>query len=93
MSLLKTGLIGLAVALSVISAASAQGMAIGQAYVVDRSGEVNTVQMNEKGHAMIMQHAHRLPPGTIVYISGGHVYMMKGHGMAAQMSSKASCCN
>ena len=62
MSLLRNGSIGLVVALSVVSEASAQGMAIGQAYVVDRSGEVNTVQMNEKGHAMIMQHARRLPP-------------------------------
>ena len=42
---------------------------------------------------MIMRHAHRLPAGTVIYISGGHIYMMKSRGMAAQMSSKTTCCN
>src|SRR5271169_3270745 len=93
MSLLKTGLAVCGLTLTLVSAASAQGQAIGQAYVVDRSGEVGTVQMNDKGHAMIMRHAHRLPPGTFIYISGGHIYMMKSRGMSAQMSSKTTCCN
>jgi hypothetical protein len=89
---LKTGLVACGVALASVSAALAQGQALGQVYVVDRSGEVSTVQMNEKGHAMIMQHAHRLPAGTIVYISGGHIYMMKSRGMAAHLTSKTTCC-
>jgi hypothetical protein len=93
MTFAKSCLVGLGTALAWASSASAQGMAIGQAYAVDRSGTVNTVQMNEKGHAMMMRYAHRLPAGTIVYISGGHIYTISKGGMAGRIAPMGSCCN
>ena len=47
------------------------------AMYLDPSGTVKQFTVNEKGHAMMMQNARALAAGTIVYRSGGKLYLLE----------------
>jgi hypothetical protein len=91
MSLFKTGIAASGIVLALVSSAFAQG-ALGTAIVVDRSGNAKSVQVNERGHGMMMRHAHPLRPGTIVFMSGGHLYMTRSMAMAQAAYDQGICC-
>jgi hypothetical protein len=47
-----------------------------------------TKRVNAKGHAMIMKHAKKLPPGTVIYRSGGDMYMLDGKALEQDTGQK-----
>ncbi len=88
MSLFRTALAVSGISLALATSAFGETIqAFGSAFVVDSSGNAKSVEISERGHAMIMRHAHRLRAGTIVYMSGGHLYMMNSRAMADDMST------
>jgi hypothetical protein len=52
------------------------------AMYLDPSGTVQKFTVNETGHAMMMKHAHPLAAGTIIYRSGGKLYLLEDKKMA-----------
>jgi hypothetical protein len=52
------------------------------AMFVDPSGAVKQFTVNEAGHAMMMKNARALAAGTIVYRSGGKIYLLEDKKMA-----------
>ena len=52
------------------------------AMFIDPSGAVKRLTINEKGHAMMMQNARALAAGTIIYRSGGKLYLLEDKKMA-----------
>jgi hypothetical protein len=47
----------------------------GQAMYVDGSGKMSRMSVSASGHNMLMRHAKRVRAGTILYMSGGNLYM------------------
>ena len=94
MSLVKSALAagGMSVALiaTSVSGAFAQGnepwdVKERTAYVVMMDGTMKTVRLNDKGTAMLMKNAKRVPRGTAFVMSGGQLYMVN----AAKMFDRA----
>jgi hypothetical protein len=52
------------------------------AMYLDPNGKVQTFTVNEKGHAMMMKNARALAAGTIIYRSGGKLYLLEDKKMA-----------
>jgi uncharacterized protein YdeI (BOF family) len=52
------------------------------AMYLDPSGKVQTFTVNETGHAMMMKNARALAAGTIIYRSGGKLYLLEDKKMA-----------
>jgi hypothetical protein len=51
------------------------------AMYLDPSGTVKQFTVNEAGHAMMMKNARALAAGTIVYHSGGKLYLLEDRKM------------
>jgi hypothetical protein len=52
------------------------------AMFIDPTGAVKQFTVNEKGHTMMMQNARALAAGTIIYRSGGKLYLLEDKKMA-----------
>ena len=52
------------------------------AMYLDPSGTVKQFTVNETGHAMMMKNARELASGTIIYRSGGKLYLLEDKKMA-----------
>ena len=90
MSLIKSALVasGLSVALLAtgVTGAFAQGnepwdIRDRTAYVVMMDGTMKTVRLGDKGMAMLMKGAKKVPRGTVFVMSGGQLYMVNASKM------------
>jgi hypothetical protein len=52
------------------------------AMYLDKSGKVQIVTINEKGHAMMMHYGRPLKDGAMIYRSGGKFYVLEDRKMA-----------
>jgi hypothetical protein len=91
MSFLKSTLVAAGVTLALVSGIAAQGggdpwdLKERMAYVVMMDGSMKQVRLGDKGHAMLMKDAKKLPRGTVIVRSGGDLYMID----ASKMFDKA----
>ena len=86
MSLIKSALVAGGMSLALISGAFAQGnepwdVKERTAYVVMMDGTMKTVRLSDKGMAMLMKSAKRVPRGTAFVMSGGQLYMVNASKM------------
>lgn len=90
MSLVKSALVagGMSVALLAtgVTGAVAQGndpwdIKDRTAYVVMMDGTMKTVRLGDKGTAMLMKNAKKVPRGTVFMMSGGQLYMINASKM------------
>ena len=90
MSLIKTTLVAGAMTVAYMSGAVAQNLEAWDirersAYVVMMDGSMKVVRLGDKGMAMLMKGAKKVPRGTAFVMSGGNLYMVK----AARMFDQA----
>ena len=86
MSLIKSALVAGGMSLALITGAFAQGndpwdVKERTAYVVMMDGTMKTVRLGDKGTAMLMKNAKRVPRGTAFVMSGGQLYMVNASKM------------
>jgi len=86
MTSLKSILVATGLSIAAATAASAQSMTPeitdGVAMVVSANGSLTylggkAAKMSPTGHQMMMKHATRLAPGTIVYRTGNNFYLLE----------------
>lgn len=85
MSFTKTTLVAAGMSLALMTGALAQGAGGGlepwdirdrSAYIVMMDGKMMRVSLGDKGMAMLMKNAKRVPRGTAFVMSGGQLYMV-----------------
>src|SRR5436305_11902752 len=90
MSFIKTAVVAGAMSLATLTGALAQGAGGGlepwdirdhSAYIVMMDGKMMRMSVGEKGMAMLMKGAKRVPRGTVFMMSGGQLYMVNGSKM------------
>jgi hypothetical protein len=82
MSFLKSTLIAGAMTMAYATGAFAQNLEAWDirersAYVVMMDGTMKVVSLGDKGMAMLMKGAKKVPRGTAFVMSGGNLYMVK----------------
>jgi hypothetical protein len=90
MSLIKSALVAGGMTLALVIGAAAQGgdpwdIKERTAYVVMMDGSMKQVRLGDKGTAMLMKEAKKLPRGTVLIMSGSDLYMVD----ASKMFDKA----
>ena len=91
MSFTKTALVTAGMSLALLTGALAQGgvepwdIRERSAYVVMMDGKMMRVNLGDKGMAMLMKNAKKVPRGTVFVMSGGQLYMVN----AAKMFDRA----
>ena len=85
MSLIKSALVAAGMSL-LATGAFAQGnepwdLKERTAYVVMMDGTMKTMRVSDKGMAMLMKSAKRVPRGTVFVMSGGQLYMVNASKM------------
>lgn len=91
MSFVKTTLVAAGMSLALLTNALAQGgleawdIREHSAYFIMMNGKMMRVNVGDKGMAMLMKHARKVPRGTVFVMSGGDLYMVNG----AKMFDKA----
>lgn len=84
MSFIKTAVIAGGMSLAMLTGALAQGgleawdIRERTAYFVMPDGKMMRMAVGEKGMAMLMKHARKVPRGTVFLMSGGQLYMVTG---------------
>jgi hypothetical protein len=86
MSLIKSALVAGGMSLALMTGAFAQGnepwdVKDRTAYVVMMDGTMKTVRLGDKGTAMLMKGAKKVPRGTAFVMSGGQLYMVNASKM------------
>jgi len=86
MSLIKSALVAGGMSLALMTGALAQGnepwdIKERTAYVVMMDGTMKTVRLGDKGMAMLMKGAKKVPRGTAFVMSGGQLYMVNARKM------------
>jgi hypothetical protein len=81
MSLIKSALVAGGMTLAYITGAVAQDLSPWDikertAYVVMMDGAMKTVRLGDKGTAMLMTSAKKVPHGTVFIMSGKDLYMV-----------------
>jgi len=90
MSFTKTALVAAGMSLALLTHAAAQNLEPWDirersAYVVMMDGKMMRVSLGDKGMAMLMKGAKKVPRGTVFVMSGGQLYMVN----ASKMFDKA----
>jgi len=92
MSFIKTAIVAGTMSLATLTCALAQGAGLEPwdirehgAYVVMMNGKMMRVNVGDKGMAMLMKSARKVPRGTVFVMSGGQLYMVN----AARMFDRA----
>jgi hypothetical protein len=90
MSFTKTALVAAATSMAVVTGAAAQNLEPWDirehsAYVIMMDGKMMRMAVGDKGMAMLMKNAKRVPRGTVFVMSGGQLYMVN----ASKMFDKA----
>lgn len=82
MTLIKSALVAAGMTLALATNALAQGsggdpwdIRERMAYVIMMDGTMKQVRMSDKGMAMAMKGAKRLPRGTVIFMNNGNLYM------------------
>jgi hypothetical protein len=87
MSFIKTAIVAAGMSLAMLTGALAQGSGGGlepwdirerSAYIVMMDGKMMRVSLGDKGMAMLMKNARKVPRGTVLVMSGGQLYMVNG---------------
>ena len=52
---------------------------------IGADGKFHEMALSEAGHKMMMGHAHALPAGTMIYRSGGKLYMLENQKMIEEI--------
>jgi hypothetical protein len=86
MSLVKSALAAGGMTLALVTGAAAQDLSSWDikertAYVVMMDGTMKTVRLGDKGMAMLMKGAKKVPRGTVFVMSGGQLYMVNASKM------------
>ena len=87
MSFIKTAVIAGGMSLAMLTGALAQGgleawdIRERTAYFVMPDGKMMRMAVGEKGMAMLMKGAKRVPRGTVFMMSGGQLYMINASKM------------
>ena len=86
MSLIKSALVAGGMSVALMTGALAQGnepwdVKERTAYVVMMDGTMKTVRLGDKGMAMLMKGAKKVPRGTVFVMSGGQLYMVNASKM------------
>ncbi len=95
MSFIKTAIVAGGMSLALLTGALAQGGGGGglepwdirehSAYFIMMNGKMMRVNVGDKGMAMLMKRARKVPHGTVFVMSGGELYMVN----AAKMFDRA----
>jgi hypothetical protein len=91
MSFIKTAIVAGGMSLATLTSALAQGgleawdIRERSAYVVMMDGKMMRTSLGDKGMAMLMKNARKVPRGTVFVMSGGQLYMVN----AAKMFDQA----
>jgi len=91
MSLIKSTLVAGGMLLALASSAFAQGggdpwdLKERMGYVLMMDGTMKQMRIGDKGMAMLMKSAKKVPRGTMMFMSGGQLYMVN----AGKMFDKA----
>ena len=92
MSFIKTAIVAGGMSLAMLSGALAQGAGLEpwdirerSAYIVMMDGKMMRMSVGDKGMAMLMKNAKKVPRGTVFVMSGGQLYMVN----AAKMFDRA----
>ena len=90
MSLIKSALIAGGMTLTLATGAFAQGnepwdIRDRTAYVVTMDGSMKTMAITDKGMAMLMKKAKKVPRGMVFFMNNGQLYMVN----AASMMDRA----
>jgi len=92
LSFIKTAIVAGTMSLATLTAALPQGAGLEpwdirehSAYVVMMNGKMMRVNVGDKGMAMLMKSARKVPRGTVFVMSGGQLYMVN----AARMFDRA----
>ena len=94
MSFIKTAVVASGMSLALLTSALAQGAGGGlepwdirdrSAYIVMMDGKMMRMSVGDKGMAMLMKTARKVPRGTVFVMSGGQLYMVN----AAKMFDRA----
>jgi hypothetical protein len=84
MSFIKTATVAAGMSLALLTGALAQGglepwdIREHSAYFIMMDGKMMRVNVGDKGMAMLMKHARKVPRGTVFVMSGGQLYMVSG---------------
>ena len=87
MSFTKAAVAGGAMSLAILTGALAQGgleawdIREHSAYIVMMDGKMMRMSVGDKGMAMLMKGAKRVPRGTVFMMSGGQLYMINASKM------------
>jgi hypothetical protein len=90
MSFIKSAVVAAGMLLALLTHAAAQNLEPWDirertAYIVTMDGKMMRMTVGDKGMAMLMKNAKRVPRGTVFVMSGGQLYMVN----AAKMFDKA----
>jgi len=95
MSFIKSALVAGAMSLSLVSGAFAQGgndpwdIRDRTAYVVMMDGTMKTMAITDKGMAMLMKKAKKVPRGMVFFMNNGQLYMVSAASMFDRSSGGA----
>ena len=86
MSLIKSALVAGGMSLALLTGAFAQGnepwdIKERTAYVVMMDGTMKTVRLGDKGMAMLMKSAKKVPRGMVIFMNNGQLYMVNASKM------------
>ena len=85
MSFIKSALVAGGMTLALMTGALAQldpwDIKERTAHVVMMDGTMKTVRLGDKGMAMLMKSAKRVPRGTVIFMNNGQLYMVNASKM------------
>jgi hypothetical protein len=86
MTFIKSALVAGGMSLALLSGAAAQNLEPWDikertAYVITMDGKMMTMRLGDKGLAMLMKNAKKVPRGTVLIMSGGQLYMVNASKM------------
>jgi hypothetical protein len=95
MSFFKSALAAGGMTLALVTGALAQGggdpwdLRERMAYVVTIDGTMKTMAITDKGMAMLMKHARKVPRGMAFFMNNGQLYMVNASAMFDRSSGGA----
>jgi hypothetical protein len=95
MSFIKSALVAGAMSLALVTSAAAQGggdpwdIRDRTAYVVMMDGTMKTMTITDKGMAMLMKKAKKVPRGMVFFMNNGQLYMVNAGSMFDRASGGA----
>jgi len=60
------------------------------AMFIGADGKFHEMALSESGHKMMMDHAQALPAGTVIYRSGGKLYLLRDEKMIGYLRQKGT---